>query len=688
VAQRKAHVYRVYQTDDRGNITDTDVWVDVMRIDQLMLSEQRGVPTGATHQDRIYAVLWGDDTRHGGPNGSQARVVEPLTVTQPNPEDPTDPSLPSVIIPLIQRAFLSLRGGASGATSQSVQWVFQNFADKAPKQLASATGRHGKILRITNNDLNNEISFPVVNVGDPQPPTPLGKQVSWDAYSKALQDGTIDDSQYVDFATIDRFMTRFPPSPFDRPQAGVLQGQIVTYAMINKQQGNGPPGVEDLFKNPPSGSASTPYLTDPFQCIVNVSWGGLQFLYSGADGMFGSNDGVNWTATGSSVPAIGLAWIDNVWVAIGGDGSSWTSSDGAQTWQEGLGILNVQQVAAMRPAGVDDQGNKPQGVFAAWGYDAEFNNAIVYISNDLGQSWDVAMIISLTVGVDGYEVPQALSGCGGAFFFTTNWGNDRFSDGNGKLYVSTGGGEFDGGAIVFGPSTDWQPDDPPPTFNKAFTALGTAYDQSTGTYILLGLAYRTQLGSGRTNNAVYAASSAPVFGQSEGTPFYETKDAVHPDLSGIFISSYNGAAAGAGFCATVLPLVNFPSGTPTDTDFIAAYTTGDTTGLFTAGSPSASYAISSVCFKSKNFKPGEAIITPPADPTTTDSTAMFALVAYAVDSTSGADLGGGVFTATPGGSFTQTHEGTPLATPSSPGNFTAGGAVATGRVNLSAAPPT
>jgi len=305
-AARKAHVYRIYPTDDNDNITDTNVWLDVMRIDQCTFNDQRGVPTGATHQDRIYVVLWGDNTVAMGPSppGPSRRTYEPLTVTEPSPGgDPTDPSLQTINIPLIKKTWFTFRGSPQGVKNQEVQWVFRNNATGDDTQ---QTGREATTLRITNNDLNNEITMPAVNVGDPSPQVPKSQQIDWADYAQALQDGAIDDSQYVDISVTDRFPIRFPPAPFDISVG--QQGIVITYVMVNKQRSPSDPlGIEDLFQSPPDDSASNVgtnkpgglFRTDPFQAIVNVSWGGLAVEF-GDKAQDSPNDGSNAPTGGGS----------------------------------------------------------------------------------------------------------------------------------------------------------------------------------------------------------------------------------------------------------------------------------------------------------------------------------------------------------------------------------------------------
>jgi hypothetical protein len=282
---RKAHVYRVYQTDDKDKITDPDTWVDVLRIDRCVFSEPRGNPDGESHNDRTYVVLWGDNTVDMGPAppAPKRRKYEPLTIIEPagQGQDAKDPSLGQVVIPLIRETWFTFRGSEQGFAAQDVEWVFRNFVEND----GGTSGRKTTPLRITNNDLKGKDGsfFPDVTVGDPAPQTPPEKETSWDDYVTALQDGQIDDSQYLDVLVTDRFKIRFPPAPLDvvAGGAGTLFGQQIIYVLVNLQQGNGPVGVEDLFKASPTdggGLVNEPgglWRTDPFQAIVNVSWGGL-----------------------------------------------------------------------------------------------------------------------------------------------------------------------------------------------------------------------------------------------------------------------------------------------------------------------------------------------------------------------------------------------------------------------------
>ncbi len=403
-----------------------------------------------------------------------------------------------------------------------------------------------------------------------------------------------------------------------------------------------------------------------------ASWGSpLAFLYSGADGMFGSADGVNWAAAENSVAAVGLAWIDNVWVGISIDGHSWRSTDGAKTWVAGPDILNVKQVVAMRPSGVDESGNKKAGVFAAWGNN-DAGDGIVYLSSDLGVHFDPALIILAEDGGQ-FENIESLSGCGGAFFVGTQYSADSDQGSNGKLYVCTDGLSFDAGNIVLGPASEF-----PATPTTGFSIYGVGYDQSTGVYTLFGA--KSSAASGTTTwTALYTNANTPSFLEtSTGTVIYTTSWNVS---GGHALQNAGGGAAGNGYGAVVVPIENTPA-SPSTWTFSSIYLTGTKADLFTASDATPEYTVGPVCFKSSTFTPGEAAKAPfPGQKT--DTTAMFACVAIASNVTTGVAEGGGVYSAIAGQAFTKTHDGS-LIQGDTGGLFEpVGAAVATGVINFS-----
>jgi hypothetical protein len=268
---RKAHVYRIYATDDNGNVTDDGVYLDVMRIDKIDFLESLGNFDSGPGLERTYGISWGDDTPGSWSANRKYRMLEVDEPSSTSGSGGAGGSGPFVNIPMIERMNFDFRGatgqaGLEGHTGQLVLWVFKNEPDSV-----SPTGRKETALRITNNDLANKIDFPKPTVGDKNPSTRQGAGIAWEDYVQALGDGTIDDGQYVDVLVTDRFNIRFPPP--------IYQGVMISYGMKQKQ-----PGVEDLFKQSPNGSGIHTYRIDPFQCIVNVSWGGLAVEFGdGAD---------------------------------------------------------------------------------------------------------------------------------------------------------------------------------------------------------------------------------------------------------------------------------------------------------------------------------------------------------------------------------------------------------------------
>src|SRR5215471_5450278 len=106
--------------------------------------------------------------------------------------------------------------------------------------------------------------------------------------------------------------------------------------------------------------------------IINIQWGGKQFLYSGADGMWTSSDGEQWTKLDNSVAATSLAFVDGVWVAVNETDKDkvWLSTDNAITWKS-ISIasdMTFTCAAAMKPKEKDTAGNPVPGFLAVLAY--------------------------------------------------------------------------------------------------------------------------------------------------------------------------------------------------------------------------------------------------------------------------------------------------------------------------------
>ena len=130
-----------------------------------------------------------------------------------------------------------------------------------------------------------------------------------------------------------------------------------------------------------------PFAQDILTRINKVHWASKeQFLYSGDDGMFGSSNGESWKKADHSVPAISLAWMDDVWVGCGTDGSVWRSEDGAQNWSLIDGAPKFVEIVSMRPKGTDEHGKPRPGVFAGWLRSEDSDDDFVYTSQDLGKN--------------------------------------------------------------------------------------------------------------------------------------------------------------------------------------------------------------------------------------------------------------------------------------------------------------
>lgn len=409
------------------------------------------------------------------------------------------------------------------------------------------------------------------------------------------------------------------------------------------------------------GGEFPPYKEDYFQRITAVQWAkGTAFLYSGADGMFGSSDGQTWEAAPSSAPASSLAWTSGVWVACG-PGGSWRSTDGAKTWQSISPNFNV--VVAMTP-----KGKNKHGVFAGWVPSDSVSDEQIYLSQDLGKTWSLALSVKVEIPYTtpdgayrpGYESGDALSGCGAGIFFSTIKGDTAFSNGDGVVYSSFDGFSFSRQQVWSG--TTFFPWDPP-TFEplEGYTATAVAYDEQTDIYYLTG---HWEHNPGPAEyRAIYATARSGAFTGSD-----IVKSTTFPEFS---VGS-NSAAGGDSRVVGELAITNINlTGGPAPGRLEALWFTGgseqvlatssDTTGL---GNPS--YGVGSFCFKS-GAKSSQ--INQQAQP---PKKGTFACIAFG-------DGGGGVFVAAQGGSFTKTHSGSPII--SSSGSNYGLGAVAVGQLS-------
>jgi hypothetical protein len=363
---------------------------------------------------------------------------------------------------------------------------------------------------------------------------------------------------------------------------------------------------------------------------VNVHWGGLAFLYSGADGMFGSKDGEEWEKAPSSVPATSLAWVDDVWVACGLSGT-WRSEDGAKTWESGG--PQMSQVAAMKPAGVDSKGKPLPGMFAGIGSDDD-GNGLVYTSSD-GKSWGVALNIPASGADDSYEAITGLSGCGGAFFVGVQAGVNRFSANTARFYSSFDGGGFSSHTVAEGTFWDGDIEHVPPVFT-GWGAGGVGFDKKTQMYLAT---IQKQVASPDLTQTFMQASTSASGSFDEGS---QVDQAILVSSSGDFISVYSSAAGGDGTFVGGSSLQHF-SPLATGGEVRAHRLPGGGSGQVLesyTGATSEEF-IGSFCFKQNK------------DEETTDSpdTGMFACVAF------GAGAEGGAYIATAGGSFQKTHAG-------------------------------
>jgi hypothetical protein len=392
---------------------------------------------------------------------------------------------------------------------------------------------------------------------------------------------------------------------------------------------------------------------DPFTQIINVQWGGLEFLYSDGDGMFRSTNGTVWTKLKSSVPAISLAWIDGVWIAAGVD-KSWRSEDGAKTWK--IIAQNFNAIAAMmpKPGTRDPEGRElKRGIFAGWAYDESGDNQKVYVSTDLGKEWSVTKTIPTTVGEDGYESVTGISGCGGAIFVGTTRGATATHGGDAMFYISTNGHNYSS-RMVFGPGIDIG-DDATQFPRAGFGAGGVAFDAETKTYLATGQKDFTPIVGTRQSFMLYTKSKSPDLPRGE---------AIAVSVTGggeAWLGAVASAAGGNG--KFVSGYLHFEHGGNL-ANSKAIFIPGQGQLLQSLGSPPNGF-LGSFCFN-------EEAATEPSTDDPNPRPGAFACVTF------GDDGSGGAYIASGGGNFRKTHTGKGIDRPSGQPPI---GAIAVGQVS-------
>jgi hypothetical protein len=383
----------------------------------------------------------------------------------------------------------------------------------------------------------------------------------------------------------------------------------------------------------------------PLEHIVNVHWGGapLGFLYSGDDGMYGSEDGESWTKAPSSVRATALAWIDDVWIASG-PGGYWRSEDGAKSWKPVSAPKTFTQLAAMLPKSTASDDKPKSSLFAAYGTDEDTSNDIIYTSQDLGKTWNAVKTFEADFGDPdhGYEFVSGLSGCNGQFFVTTIRGEVSYDRGSGWVYESGDGLSFSGN-MVYGPGTAIPPDQPRGELT-GYGCAAVAFDEQTDTYTLTGTREYLPGDGSDHRTIIYSTSGSPSFGSG-----MDYKHVAMP----ISIQVAHSLVGGNGAFATGITQYNYtplPTSVPIDSQLTANFIPGlSTTLIRVAGGEFGPQTFGRSFVGSFCFNPMTEVSTG-GEVSTAGTDGVFACIAASISEA-------GVYIAQAGGSFRKTHSG-------------------------------
>jgi hypothetical protein len=262
------HVKRVHQLvrndDDTADIINDDIWVDVLRIDQLPVTFQ-GASDGKAGQVVNYKFIWNDNLFNPADNvdasnadiqfenANAGRKTEQIEIRDPAAK--TGDNLSSVYLWIVDKIKVAIQGKDDGTQGQKVLLTFNNLPNDGSK--GKPGNRTTSVIKIVNNDLGglkmtNSDGYPII--------------MDWDTYLGALQNGNVDpaDGLFLTVEYTDKFTVQFGADT----DTGA-EGQNIVYALAGNRN------IEDLFfqgsidATDVNGKTAVIRL-DPFQAIVNV----------------------------------------------------------------------------------------------------------------------------------------------------------------------------------------------------------------------------------------------------------------------------------------------------------------------------------------------------------------------------------------------------------------------------------
>lgn len=249
---RKTHVIRILGTNRNGDILP-DLWVDVERMDLIKYKTQTAAGWYQGAQDTL---RWMDDPTADdyNPDGNPARKTINVKVCDPSANDVNDPD-EWVNIPVIVSMKTRFAGGSdTDQTSDSVGGVGRFVNSQLNKARVVET------RRIEHYDTNIDDAAQAAFSADP---TLKAYVVPGDQYTK--DDSSADDSQYVEHEVIKYLKLRGNQGTIS---ARAAQTKLLNEYLIDESE---PAQLDVVGEN----GINPPYRLDPYQNIVNVSFGGL-----------------------------------------------------------------------------------------------------------------------------------------------------------------------------------------------------------------------------------------------------------------------------------------------------------------------------------------------------------------------------------------------------------------------------
>lgn len=253
---RKTHVIRICGTNRAGDVLQ-DIWADVERIDV-----SKNLSSDDNYQGLERRYLWMDDPNADDyePNGNPSRRTEIVKVCDPESND--DVSDPDEWIPIPRITSMKMHTSSGDNNYQGRMDRLKNDNDDLINGARVVENR-----RILHYDTNIDDAAQVAFDGDPSLNAFV---VPGELYER--DESTKDEAQYVEHE-IPMYVMARGASASGATNMSPVDNQGKQFKLLNEYliDESEPAKLDKTGQN----DIDPPYRLDPFQYIINISFGGL-----------------------------------------------------------------------------------------------------------------------------------------------------------------------------------------------------------------------------------------------------------------------------------------------------------------------------------------------------------------------------------------------------------------------------